>query len=173
MAYPKKKTPFNPQFRKTFVKQLVPRHLGWVTKNGGRVKSWKRRYLVLAQNYAVNYWKDERCLGAPIGSIQLKWACLRLLFVLSFLQSFLLFRPSSFFHLVSFLWSFWFFAVASLFLLSQSVMAICHCGSCHGRPQLQFCPLTLHCFSRGWIEPTKVRDRHCRRWRLQVGAWGA
>lgn len=59
--------------RKSFREKLVPIHKGWVTKLGGRAKTWKQRYMVLSKNYVLHYWKDDLCLGAPIGSIQLKY----------------------------------------------------------------------------------------------------
>eukprot|EP00040_Diaphanoeca_grandis_P008022 m.43466 g.43466 ORF g.43466 m.43466 type:complete len:799 (+) comp19380_c0_seq1:87-2483(+) len=61
-------------------RRMVAVKKGWVTKHGVRGRNWKRRYLVLTQSNTVHYWKDDRCQGAPIGSINLKY-CAKLVFL--------------------------------------------------------------------------------------------
>eukprot|EP00041_Stephanoeca_diplocostata_P020218 m.449435 g.449435 ORF g.449435 m.449435 type:complete len:402 (-) comp21506_c1_seq3:2384-3589(-) len=61
------------QANASFRKRMSPVHSGWVYKSGGRVKSWKRRFVLLSRNHAIHYWKDERCLGAPLGTLKLQY----------------------------------------------------------------------------------------------------
>ena len=44
---------------------------GWLTKQGGSFKNWKRRYFILNDTLLMYYYENEKNLNAPLGHVDL------------------------------------------------------------------------------------------------------
>ncbi|EGD76197.1 hypothetical protein PTSG_00903 [Salpingoeca rosetta] len=47
-------------------------HFGWITKMGGRIRNWRRRFFILTAQGMLLYAKDQSSLDQPLGSLHVR-----------------------------------------------------------------------------------------------------
>lgn len=47
-------------------------HAGWLTKRGGKIKSWKKRWFVLRDDLTLSYYKKEGVEKSKAGTIDVR-----------------------------------------------------------------------------------------------------